>query len=87
MPLYRLEPTIESVGDEDWSASTHKTLVYVEAGSERKARETAHQAFWIAADKKSDGQIPVNPWKNPDKVLCREVDHVPDGMKLLRAKP
>jgi hypothetical protein len=87
MPLYRLEPAPAFLDDEDWSASTHKTLVYVEANSEQEAREIAHQAFWIAADKKSDGQIPVNPWKNPDKVLCTEVDRVPDGMKLLRAKP
>jgi len=86
MPLYRLEPTFESVGDEDWSASTHKTLVYVQASSEKEAREIAHQEFWIAADKKSDGQIPVNPWKDPDKVLCTEVNQVPDGLKLLQAK-
>ncbi|CAM3369375.1 hypothetical protein [Thalassospira profundimaris] len=37
MRLYRLEPTIESVGDEDWSASIHKPLVYVEAGSDKEA--------------------------------------------------
>ncbi|RCK43240.1 hypothetical protein [Thalassospira profundimaris] len=86
MPLYRLEPAPAYIYDEDWSASTHKTLVYVEADSEKEARKIAHRAFWIAADRKSDGRVPENPWKNPDMVLCYEVDHIPEGVLMLRAQ-
>ncbi len=51
MPLYRLEPTIESVGYEDWSASTDKTLDYVEDGPEKEAHDITLQTFWTKAEK------------------------------------
>lgn len=90
MPLYRLEPAIEYIGDEDWTASTHKAIVYVEAASEKKAREAAHRKFWIAASRKSNGEVPSNPWKDSARVLCREVGQgdevsLPQGSVLLTA--
>ncbi len=89
MPLYRLEPAIEYIGDEDWTASTHKAIVYVKATSEKKARETAHRKFWIGASRKTNGEVPINPWKNPEMVLCREVGQgdevsLPQGSVLLK---
>ncbi|MEQ8390359.1 MAG: hypothetical protein RIB30_05155 [Thalassospira sp.] len=92
MPLYHLEPVADFLEDENWSASTHKKDVIVESGSEKQARQIAHDRFWIAADRKSNGAIPENPWKNADKVLCRQVGKgndvsPPAGAILIKAKP
>lgn len=87
MPLYRLEPAIAYISDEDWSASTHKKDVLVEAASEKQARQIAHDRFWIATSKTSDGSIPLNPWKDHEKVHSTEVDKVPPGMTVLKGKP
>lgn len=91
MPLFGLEPAAAFLDDEDWSASTHKDVVYVEAATEKEARQIAHDNFWIAASKKTDGAIPLNPWKSSEKVLCKEIGQgkdLPDpGAILLKAKP
>ena len=41
MPLYRLEPAPAFLDDEDWMASTHKAVAYVEAGSEKEVEDAA----------------------------------------------
>lgn len=92
MPLYRLEPMQAFLDDEDWTASTHKAVVLVEAASEKEARQIAHDKFWIAASKKTDGSIPLNPWNSPEKVLCKEIGQgnsasPPAGVLLLKATP
>ncbi len=81
MPLFKLKPVAENLGQFDWVRSTHKDECHVSAANEREAREFAKAAFDIAASKPTPSTlVPVNPWLNSDLVECKAVAHLGGDM-------
>jgi hypothetical protein len=72
MSTFRLSPTEDGTGNEDWLASTYKGICHVGANGEEEARQFAAKEF--ASKAKDTGKTPrVSPWKQADLTDCIEV--------------
>jgi hypothetical protein len=82
MPIFHLKPVVAMLEDPAWSASTHRKDVWVNATSEKEARD-------LATGKLENGEANLpgvssspSPWLSTELVEVHEVGEGPSGMSI-----
>ncbi len=68
MPIWKLTPTDKK--SDHWKQSYYKDYVIVRASSENEARAITKAAFCENVKRVTGGDIPEDPWGQPDLVAC-----------------
>jgi hypothetical protein len=75
MPLFRLTPIPDRLGDAAWQNSTQRAAVYVHAVDEPAARTQVSHACQAWVESRSASRVFwVSPWEDPHLVTCTQVE-------------
>jgi hypothetical protein len=82
MPIFHLKPIVAMLDDPAWSASTHRKDVWVNAASEKEARDLATGKLENGEANLPGAPIRKGPWLSSTLVEVHEVSAAPSDMKI-----
>jgi hypothetical protein len=87
VPFFRLNPRPDTFDSDDWETSRYRGSCVVTARNARLARTYACSEFGLPHYVDARGQLRMNPWGQPEKVVCLDLGDLsaespPQGMVI-----